>query len=209
MRLVFAVPDAKYIRQAFLDDSRRLFREVKPRMLLDHHATRAEIFNEVRNLSTLAKAGDVVVVFYAGHGVLCTNCGGPNSMSQYYLVPVDANLNDLKHSGILGEDLRKEIGDLPCTTILILDACYSDSINNDNLLHEMLYESRLVVMSGAGKSQYAVEANGHGYFTRAIVEGMEGKPGPTTTAKLDCSNSRATSPTRCSRCRRGSRSPQS
>ena len=121
----------------------------------------------MRRLSATAKAGDVAVVFYAGHGT---------HMSQFYLVPVDANvstLRDLGQSGIAGEDLRKEMGDLPCTTMLMLDACEADSIND--LLHEMVYESRVVVMCGAGKDQFAVEDNGHGYFTRAILEGMGGE----------------------------------
>ncbi len=167
LKLDCAAPDAQDLSEAFLNHSRRLFREIEPRLLLDGLATRAEIFRELRRLSATAKAGDVAVVFYAGHG---------KHMSQFYLVPVDANVStlwDLGQSGIAGEDLRKEMGDLPCTTILMLDACEADSIND--LLHEMVYESRVVVMCGAGKDQAAEEANGHGHFTRAIVEGMGGQ----------------------------------
>jgi Caspase domain len=172
LKLDCAAPDANYLRRAFLDDSWPLFRDVEARLLLDGQATRAEIFKEVRRLSAVAKAGDVAVVFYAGHGVYAGQ-GDRKIIRQFYLVPVDVNLRDLGHSGISGEDLRKEIGDLPCTTVLILDVCKADSINN--LLREMVYESRVVIMCGAGKDQFAVEENGHGYFTRAIVEGMGGE----------------------------------
>jgi uncharacterized caspase-like protein len=42
-------------------------------------------------------------------------------------------------------------------------------------VRDLANDSGLVVMCGAWKEQEAAEENGHGYFTRAMVEGMEGK----------------------------------
>jgi len=180
LKLDCAASDARALRQAFLDHSRRLFRGVEARLLLNGEATRAHILEGLGWLSATAKAGDVAVVFYAGHG-------DSKIENQFYLVPVDANLRDLGHSGISGEDLRKGIGDLPCTIMLLLDACYAGSIDvkkrktrglpqpGDAVVRDLVYDSGLVVMCGAWKEQEAAEESGQGFFTRALVEGMEGK----------------------------------
>ena len=139
----------------------------------------------LKGLSWLAgkvKPGDVAVVFYAGHG----DC---KIEGQFYLVPFDADLRNLSATGVSGEALKKSIGDLPCTTMLILDACYAGSfdgkkkgkktrafpVQSDAVARDLVYDSGLVVMCGASKEQEAAEEDGKGFFTRAITEGMGGK----------------------------------
>ena len=123
------------------------------------------------------------MVFYAGHG-------DSKIEGQFYLVPFDANLRKLGASGVSGESLRKALGDLPCTTMLILDACDSGGFDakatktrktralptaTDTMLRQMVNDEGLVVMCGAAKGKEAAEENGHGFFTRAIVEGLAGR----------------------------------
>jgi hypothetical protein len=184
LRLDCAAPDARSLRQAFLKNSRRLFPGgVEARLLLDAQATRAGILKGLQWLEGKTRTGDVAVVFYAGHG---------DSMieGQFYLVPVDANMRRLAATGISGETLRKTLGDLPSTTMLILDACDSGAIDpkkiktrktralpspTDTLLRQLVTDEGLVVMCGAAKGQEAAEENGHGFFTQAIVEGLAGQ----------------------------------
>jgi WD40 repeat protein len=180
LKLECAAPDAEALRQAFLTYSRRLFKGVETKLLLNRQATRADIANGLKWLTGKVKSGDVAVVFYAGHG-FCSKDG------VFYLVPVDANVRDLKATGISGESLEKAIGELPCTTMLVLDACYAASIGekkrktralpveSDAVLRHLIYDSGLVVMCGSYKDQEAAEENGHGFFTQAIVEGLSGK----------------------------------
>jgi hypothetical protein len=71
--------------------------------------------------------------------------------------------------------------------MLLLDACYAGSIDvkkrktrglpqpGDAVVRDLVYDSGLVVMCGAWKEQEAAEERGQGFFTRALVEGMEGK----------------------------------
>ena len=119
-KLDSAVPDAQAINKAFQDLSKPLFRSVESRMLLDRQATRANILDALRWLKTSASPGDKVIVFYAGHG--------DNQITgQFYLLPVDAKIDDLRGTGISDDDLQKAIGELPCSTVLMLDACYSGS----------------------------------------------------------------------------------
>ncbi len=184
LKLDSAAPDARDIRQAFLTHSRRQFPGgVEARMLLDTQATRANILEGLQWLAGKAKGNDVAVVFYAGHG-------DSQIEGQFYLVPFDANLRKLGVSGVSGESLRKALGELPCTTMLILDACDSGGFDakatktrktrglptaTDTMLKQMVNDEGLVVMCGAAKGKEAAEENGHGFFTRAIVDGLSGK----------------------------------
>ncbi|HKM55391.1 MAG TPA: caspase family protein, partial [Isosphaeraceae bacterium] len=190
LKLDCAAPDAQALRQVFLTHSRRLFRDVEARLLLDRQATRAEMLGGMQWLGGKVKAGDVAVVFYAGHGY-CSKEG------VFYLVPADANLRHLSATGISGEALKKSIGELPCTTVLILDACYAASIGakkrktralpveSDTVLRHLIYDSGLVVMCAAYKDQEAAEENGHGFFTQAIIEGLEGKADKYKTGRVE------------------------
>ena len=183
LKLDCAAPDAQALRQAFLTHSRRLFPGgIEDRLLLNDQATRANILEGLQWLAGKVKAGDVAVVFYAGHG-------DSKIEGQFYLVPIDANLRNLSATGISGEALKKAIGELPCTTMLILDACDSGGFDDkkkkrktralptstDAVMRELVYDSGLVVMCGAAKEQEAAEENGHGFFTQAFTEGMGGK----------------------------------
>ena len=182
LKLDCAAPDARALHQSFLSHSRPLFRSVEARLLLDGQATRANILAELRRLSTAVKPGDVAVVFYAGHGD-CKREG------EFFLIPVDANVRDLKATGVSGESLKQALGNLPCTTVLLLDACYSGSFDDakkgrkkralpasgDAVVRDLVYDAGLVVMCGASKEQEAAEEDGRGFFTRALTEGMGGK----------------------------------
>jgi uncharacterized caspase-like protein len=185
LKLDCAAPDARDIRQAFLTHSKRQFPGgVEARLLLDAQATRANILEGLHWLAGKAKDNDVAVVFYAGHG-------DSQIEGQFYLVPFDANLRKLGVSGVSGESLRKALGELPCTTMLILDACDSGGFDakatkktrktrglptaTDAMLRQMVNDEGLVVMCGAAKGTEAAEEGGHGFFTRAIIDGLSGK----------------------------------
>ena len=179
MRLQCAAPDARLIAQTFRDGSKGLFRKVEVQLLTDKEATRADILKGLQWLRNSAKPGDVAVAFYAGHGD-CRIAG------RFFLIPVNANLKDLPATGVSGEDLKAKLSDLPCTTVLLLDACYSGSIDAkrktrslpgaaDALVRDFVYDAGLVVLCGAAKEQEAAEESGHGFFTKALAEGLSGK----------------------------------
>jgi WD40 repeat protein len=183
LKLDSAAPDAKSLEEAFRAKSRRLFKDVKSKLIIDRQATRANILEGLRWLTTNAKANDVVVVFYAGHG----DC---KIEGQFYLVPVDANLRNLSGTGVSGEALKRSLAELPSATMLVLDACYAGSFDaknkkkrktralpdsSDALVRDLAYDAGLVVMCGASKEEEAIEEKGKGFFTQAFVEGLSGK----------------------------------
>jgi len=180
LKLDCAAPDAQAIRQAFLTNSSKLFRGVEVKLLLNGQATRANILDGLQWLTRSVKTGDVAMVFYAGHG-------DSKIEGELYLIPADADIRNLKNTGILADSIRRALGELPSTAMLIIDACYAGSIDAkkrkkrglpeqaDAFLRELMYDSGVVVMCGASKEQEAAEEDGKGFFTQAIVEGLAGK----------------------------------
>jgi len=181
MKLDCAAPDAQAMEQAFRTQSNGLY-QVKSTMLLNDRATRKGIIQSLDELTQKAKSGDVAVVFYAGHGD-CKIAG------QFYLLPIDVNLGKLTESGVSGEELRGRLARLPCTVLLIMDCCYAGSFDAGkkkrampteaaDLVRELVSDDQgLVVMCGASKEQESGEEAkiGHGYFSQALIEGLEGK----------------------------------
>jgi WD40 repeat protein len=182
-----ATPDARSIAESFRRHSRSLFKRIDVKLVLDDNATRRDIREAFRWLRAQVKPGDVAVVFYAGHGV---------ALDQFYLVPVDVNLHNLRGTGIPSDELRDQL-QLPCDTLLLLDACYSGSYDpakkralpeaTDRAVRELVYDEGMVVMSGANKEQEAGEEQSkqHGYFTRALIEGLAGKAKADESGMID------------------------
>ncbi len=194
LRLDAAAPDARAIAQAFQQYSRRLFRSVEVRTLLDREATRRNIVDALSWLKGKARPGDVAVVFYAGHG-------DAKLAGSFHLLPADVDLRDVARTGIPIDELRERLR-LPCSTLLVLDACFSGSVDQrpaggkkkrslpaaaDTAVRELVYDEGLVVFCGAAKEQEATEEKGHGYFTTALVEGLGGKAPPDEDGLVDIS----------------------
>ena len=55
----------------------------------------------------------------------------------------------------------------------------------DTMLRQMVNDEGLVVMCGAAKGSEATEENGHGFFTRAIVDGLSGKADVYKKGRVD------------------------
>ena len=64
-------------------------------------------------------------------------------------------------------------------------------------------------MCGAAKEQEAAEENGHGFFTRALVEGMAGKADINKDGQVELYELQAYVNLRCASCRQASRSRRS
>jgi WD40 repeat protein len=188
-----AAPDAKSIHECFRTTSAKLFRRVEPQLLLDADARRAQIHEATEWLASRAKPGDVVVIFYAGHGL---------AARQFYIAPIDLDpkgLHDpaiLASTGISAADLREWL-QFPCDTLFLLDACYAGRFeadrtrplpeSADHAVRQFVYDEGMVVMSGANKQQEAgeEESGEHGFFTRALLEGLGGRAPRDDDGRVD------------------------
>jgi WD40 repeat protein len=171
LQLGCAVNDATQLEKTFQDKSKGLF-QVQSRLLCDAKADRKGMLGGLRWLRANMRPEDTAVLFYAGHGE-------KDDRGRFYLLPQDVNPARLADTAISGEVLKKELQDVKGRVLLLLDACHSGAIGPvvAELVSSLAYdpECGVIVLCAALGSEKAGEADGHGFFCRALIEGLQGK----------------------------------
>ncbi|MDX2201574.1 MAG: caspase family protein [Hyphomicrobiaceae bacterium] len=135
-------------------------------------------------LQLLGQSGakDTVVMFVAGHGI--------NEGANYRFLPTDAELSSgrLRASTVVPwVNFQEAVETAKGRRILFLDTCHSGNSYNQRLSNES-YAANIVVYSAARWDQTALEIPGlgHGLFTYAVVEGINGAAkAPTGDVKTE------------------------
>lgn len=75
-----------------------------------------------------AKVDDVIIVFFAGHGVLDANL-------DYYLSTYDMDFDHPEYGGVLFTELEDHLSTLGCRNkVLLIDACHSGEIDKEEIV---------------------------------------------------------------------------
>ena len=179
LNLKFAGKDAKELAHGFQKHAKgELFSEVHAKVLLDKDANRQAILKHIQEVREKVKENDLFVVFFACHGV--------KDKDQFYLLTVEAKVDVLEGSAISGADLRKALGEFPCQVFLMLDACHSAGFGEkgklsgrklapatDEATRAMTEdEIGVAVMCAAMGKEAALEKDGNGLFTRAVLDAL-------------------------------------
>jgi WD40 repeat protein len=177
-QLKCAVSDARGLAEAFgrhCAGPDNLFGAAKVKPLLDSEATRAAVLGALKDVRQAVKPGDLLVFSFAGHGA--------RQGKQFYLLTCDADPDRLAETALSGDDLRAALADLPCQVLLLLDACHS-AAGVRAFIDEAARgltddETGVAVLCAAMGHEEAQERDGHGLFTRAVIEALgdgEGVP---------------------------------
>ena len=155
--------------------------------LINSQANYFGIRGALRNFLRQPGPDDVIYVFFAGHGA-----PDPARPDDLYLVPADANVDDLATTGIPMKELREALALTPAREkILFIDACHSAGVGrtatrglNSNLINfaflEDLESNRGldVTITSSSESQLSQEGEqwggGHGVFTYFLLQGLHG-----------------------------------
>jgi WD40 repeat protein len=184
--LKYAVADARALATAFARHCKgEPFRDVIIRPpLLNEQATNVQIEKELTALRKQVNQQDLVVVFFACHGV--------KPKKEYYLLTHATDMNDLANTALSGEALRKSLSGFKCQVLLMLDACHSTSFGEgtgtlsklglksvtDDAVRDLTDEQYgIAVLCAAMAHEKAEGTGGHGLFTRAVLDVLEKKPG--------------------------------
>jgi hypothetical protein len=179
LTLQYAAKDASDFAASFLLQKGGLYRDVVVKVLTDEKATRDEIIDGFDWISKETTNKDVALVFLAGHGI--NDSGGV-----YYFLPVNANLERLRRTGVPFTEMKNTVASLAGKTILFIDTCHAGNVMGaravapdiTGVVNELASaENGAVVFASSTGKQYSFEDPnwGNGAFTKAAVEGIEGK----------------------------------
>ena len=179
LTLQFAAKDASDFAESILKQKGGLYRDVVARVLTDGKATKDEILDGFDWILKETTSKDIAIIFIAGHGV--NEKGGV-----YYFLPVNANIDRLRRTGVPFTDMKNTVASLTGKTILFIDTCHAGNVMGargattdiTGVVNELASaENGAVVFASSTGKQYSFEdANwGNGAFTKAVVEGINGK----------------------------------
>ena len=188
LTLQFAAKDAKDFAESLLKEKGGLYRDVVVKVLTDEKATKDEIIDGFEWISKETTSNDVAMVFLAGHGI--NDSGGV-----YYFLPVNANLERLRRTGVPFTEMKNTVSSLAGKTILFIDTCHAGNVMGaravapdiTGVVNELASaENGAVVFASSTGKQYSFEDPtwGNGAFTKAAVEGIEGKADYTGKGRI-------------------------
>jgi len=177
--LQFAAKDASDFAESLLKEKGGLYRDVVVKVLTDEKATKDEILDGFDWISKETTSKDVAIIFLAGHGV--NEKGGV-----YYFLPVNANIDRLRRTGVPFTEMKNTVASMAGKTILFIDTCHAGNVMGARgaatdimgVVNELASaENGAVVFASSTGKQYSFEDPnwGNGAFTKAVVEGINGK----------------------------------
>jgi len=186
--LGLAAKDAKDFAATMQKQQGGLYREVTTKVLTDEKATKDEILDGLDWLQRQTTSKDVAMIFLSGHGVNDQN-------GIYYYLPVNADIEKLKRTGVPFSDVKNTVASLAGKTVFFVDTCHSGSVMGTRrgltditaMVNELSSaENGAVVFASSTGGQYSLEKPewGNGAFTKALVEGMSGKADYTGKGKI-------------------------
>lgn len=181
LNLNYAQTDAEELSGLLQSRGQHLFKSVAAYNLFDHKATGKSIRRAFQNIKKRADLEDVLVILLAGHGEIVDN--------QFYLLPYETkDIEDEAHIervGISAKEIGHFLTEIKAQKILLLiDACKSGQVLlalkgiEEQIDRKQLTSfSGIYILAAATRNQSAGEIRelGHGIFTYAIIEGLNGQ----------------------------------
>jgi uncharacterized caspase-like protein len=184
--LNYAQADAEAFKDGVSKGAAGIFADMQLHYVKDAEADRAGIIGALEKVKASAKAEDVFVFYYAGHGVM-------NDKKEFYLVPADVtqlygNDGALAQKGLSAQTLQQFSKDIKAQKQLyILDACQSAGALENIVASRGAEEEKAIAqlarstgthwLTASGSDQFASEFTklGHGAFTYCLLEAFAGK----------------------------------
>ena len=206
MNLNYGKPDAESFVETVQQKGSSIFKSINVTTLYDGKANKKNVEKAFQEIIKKAKPEDAFLFFYAGHGVMSEPMEGKEEdfyMALHDVVRLYGDNEGLEKNGISADQitgLSKQIK--ARKQMIVLDACQSGGAvetfsmrgaTEQKAILQLARSAGLVVMASTGTEQYATEfqALGHGVFTYALLQGMQGgadgglKDGKITVKELD------------------------
>ena len=172
--LSYAAKDAKDFVNAVTSANTDMYSQVKPQMFLNSKATSAAIKGALNSLKNDVEQGDVVMVFFSGHGV--------RENEDAYFMSYDASAEEF-YNGVEFDFIKKRLNAMAqekkCRVVLFLDACHSGAMYGMKGVTRAFSEATpdIVGFYSSTEGQQSAEKQKiqNGVFTHALIMGLKGE----------------------------------
>ncbi|MBC7746061.1 MAG: caspase family protein [Flavobacterium sp.] len=186
LSLNYALADAKAFKDETELGAKTIISNTKTYFVTDEKANKLGIEKAFKEVQQNAKPQDVLVFYYAGHGVIS------EKNKEFYLVPTDVadlkNVDEtLSQKGIPSKLLQQYAIDIAAQKqVFILDACQSAGAFAQLMTNDANQQKSLAVVArstgthwiaASGSQQFANEFSqlGHGAFTYVLLQALKGE----------------------------------
>jgi hypothetical protein len=190
LRLGLAAKDALDFSSIWAEQKGQLYSGVEAKVLSDAQATKGNILDGLEWIQRQVTQKDVAVLFFAGHGFNDSN-------GMFYFLPVEADLERLKRTGISQSDITSTVTMIAGKVLVFIDTCHSGNllgkakrrglVTSSAVVNELASaENGAIVFSSSTGRQYSQENSewGNGAFTKGLVEGLSGKADYKGTGRI-------------------------
>jgi len=187
--LRYAARDAEAMADVLIDPDVCGFPAARVKRLTDRAASRDAVAHHLSKwLPEQARGAEIAVIYFAGHGTIHRI----GQREEGYLLPYDADPDDLVTHGVLMADLARWIEGIDAGTIVVcLDCCHAakviprgkaqgEIIERDMRIRPAIFQELngrgryLIASCDDGQVSVESEAWGHGLFTYHLLEGLRG-----------------------------------
>jgi len=183
LNLDYSMDDGSSIIKWFKTHNELSFNDVNYHTLFNEDATKENIKSKFEELKGIVSSSDVLLIYYAGHGLYTNN--------EWYLMPFETKI--LKNSdkyqdiGLSSKDIQQYLVDIKAQRVMVLlDSCFSGgsvaSFRNfqnfqRRVSRNLSREVGITILAATRKDQEAAELTDlkHGLFTYVVLAGLEGK----------------------------------
>lgn len=189
--LQYADQDAQALHDFLTSERAGLggFKEENVLLLLNEEATYREIRTALFTFLKAATEDDLVVIYFAGHGM-----PDPDRVSNLYLLTYDTDVDNVSGTAFPMDDVHTAVQRTYARDILVFsDACHSAGVAGQaalrnlalNQINELFLErlqastGGLTVFTASQVNQLSQEGpqwgGGHGVFTHYLIQALEGE----------------------------------
>ncbi len=171
--LKYAAKDAQQFEQAIRKVAGNTYRDIKSQVIVNKSATKQNVETSLSRLTNEVQQGDVVMLFFSGHGV--------RDGEDTYFMTTDGVAADPAPNSVDFSYIKKRLNrliDKQCKVILFMDACHSGAMQSKSGLRDLrMMLPNLIGFYSSSKLEESAESDklGNGAFTHALLEGIGGK----------------------------------
>jgi hypothetical protein len=193
--LRYAAADARAFHEWLISQQGGGYAPSRARLIIDSDATAQGIRQALFNWLKQALEEDIVTIYFAGHG----SPESPDSPNNLFLLPFDANYDDLATTGFPMWDIETALKRFikAKKVVVIADACHSGGVGqsfdvarrsnrgiainpiNSGLQNLSKIGDGVAVISTSDEKQFSQESKdwggGHGVFTYFLLKGLNGE----------------------------------